>query len=69
MWDPPGSGIEPMSPVVTGRSFATRPPRKPDDRVFLNTNKISLSCGKMSSSLILGISSYQNRGGIGRKKK
>ena len=69
MWDSPGSGIEPMSPVLTGRSFITRPPKKHDNRVFLNTNKVSLSCWKMWSHLILCIWSYQNWGGIGRKKE
>ena len=29
MWDLPGSGIEPMSPVLTGGLFPTEPPGKP----------------------------------------
>ena len=29
MWDPSGSGIEPMSPVLAGRFFITEPPGKP----------------------------------------
>ena len=29
MWDLPGSGIEPMSPALAGRFFATEPPGKP----------------------------------------
>ena len=31
MWDLPGSGIEPMSPVLAGGFFTTEPPRKPLD--------------------------------------
>ena len=31
MWDLPGSGIEPMSPVLTGGFFTTEPPGKPLD--------------------------------------
>ena len=29
MWDLPGSGIEPVSPALTGRFFTTEPPGKP----------------------------------------
>ena len=29
MWDPPGLGIEPMSPALVGGFFATEPPGKP----------------------------------------
>ena len=29
MWDLPGSGIEPTSPVLTGRFFTTEPPGNP----------------------------------------
>ena len=28
MWDLPGSGIEPMSPALTGEFFTTEPPGK-----------------------------------------
>ena len=28
MWDLPGSGIEPLSPVLAGGFFTTEPPRK-----------------------------------------
>ena len=28
MWDPPGSGIKPMFPALSGRFFTTEPPRK-----------------------------------------
>ena len=31
MWDLPGSGIEPMSPVLAGGLFTTEPPGKPLD--------------------------------------
>ena len=30
MWDPPGSGIEPMSPVLAGRFFTTGPLGEPN---------------------------------------
>ena len=29
LWDPPGPGIEPMSPALAGGFFATEPPGKP----------------------------------------
>ena len=29
MWDLPGSGIEPVSPGLTGGFFTTEPPEKP----------------------------------------
>ena len=29
MWDLPGPGIKPVSPVLTGRFFTTEPPGKP----------------------------------------
>ena len=29
MWDLPGLGMEPLSPVLAGRFFTTEPPRKP----------------------------------------
>ena len=29
MWDPPGSGLEPMSPALTGGFFTTEPPGRP----------------------------------------
>ena len=29
-WDPPGSGIEPMSPVLAGRFFTTGPLGEPN---------------------------------------
>ena len=35
MWDPPRSGIESMSPVLTGRFFTTEPQGKPKILAFL----------------------------------
>ena len=29
MWDPPGPGIEPVSPALAGGFFTTEPPGKP----------------------------------------
>ena len=29
IWDPPGPGIEPVSPALAGRFFTTEPPGKP----------------------------------------
>ena len=37
MWDLPRSGIEPMSPALAGRFFATEPPGKPGGD-FLNSS-------------------------------
>ena len=34
MWDPPGPGIEPMSPESAGGFFDTEPPGKPRDLCF-----------------------------------
>ena len=34
MWDPPGSGIELVSPVLAGRFFTTEPSRKLSNRLF-----------------------------------
>jgi len=34
MWDPPGSGIELVSPALTGGFFTTEPPGKPCCVVF-----------------------------------
>ena len=33
MWDLPGSGIEPVSPALAGRFFATESPGKPRTRL------------------------------------
>ena len=33
MWDHPGSGIEPVSPALAGRFFATESPGKPRTRL------------------------------------
>ena len=35
MWELPGPGIEPVSPVLAGRLFTTEPPRKPITRVLI----------------------------------
>ena len=43
-WDPPGSGIEPMSPELAGGFFATEPPGKPFKRIFEHWEKIQNNC-------------------------
>ena len=37
MWDPPGLGIEPMSPALAGGFFTTEPPGKPWISVLVHT--------------------------------
>ena len=49
MWNPPRSGIKPVSPVLAGRLFTTEPPGKPtawllDMQRSLIVNCQSLSC-------------------------
>ena len=39
MWDLPGTGIEPVSPALAGRSFTTDPPGKPWSPRFLIKNR------------------------------
>ena len=34
MWDPPGPGLEPVSPALAGRLSTTAPPGKPYKRVL-----------------------------------
>ena len=34
MWDPPGPGLEPMSPALAGGFLTTAPPGKPLARVL-----------------------------------
>ena len=36
MWDPPGQGIEPVSPALADRFFTTEPPGKPRFFFFFN---------------------------------
>ena len=36
MWDPPRSGLEPVSPALAGRFSTTAPPGKPPKRCFLS---------------------------------
>ena len=51
MWDPPGPGIEPMSPALAGGFFTTEPPGKPMPLVF----KIFSYLGSYSKiSVVLG---------------
>ena len=33
-WDPPGPGIEPVSPALAGGFFTTEPPGKPPDTLL-----------------------------------
>ena len=35
MWDPPGPGLEPMSPVLAGRLSTTVPPGEPLLSIFI----------------------------------
>ena len=36
MWDPPGPGLEPVSPASAGRFSSTAPPGKPLLRIFVS---------------------------------
>ena len=40
MWDPPGPGLEPMSPALAGGLSTTAPPGKPDPILFRKLNKV-----------------------------
>ena len=42
MWDPPGSGIKPVSPALAGRFFTTEPPGKLSFLVFKKNSKLFL---------------------------
>jgi len=42
MWDPPRSGIKPVSPALAGKFFITEPPRKPWLFNFYATSIIKL---------------------------
>ena len=45
MWDPPGSGIKPVSSALAGGFFITEPPGKPEEK-FLDSGKTPhLLCG------------------------
>ena len=35
MWDPPGPGLEPVSPALAGRLLTTAPPGKPSSFFFI----------------------------------
>ena len=37
MWDPPGPGLEPVSPALAGGFPTTAPPGKPTHSIFINT--------------------------------
>ena len=52
MWDLPGPGIEPVSPVLEGEFFTTEPPGKPEH--FLNCGYYWLSFAKKLSASVLG---------------
>ena len=41
MWDPPGPGLEPMSPALAGRLSTPAPPGKPSSFVFLRVDNAS----------------------------
>ena len=38
MWDPPGQGMEPMSPALVGGFFAPEPPGKLSSKWYVNTD-------------------------------
>ena len=42
MWDPPGPGLEPVSPALAGRFPTTAPPGKPVVNVFDDRELIKL---------------------------
>ena len=44
MWDPPGLGIEPTSPVLAGGFFTTEMPGKAFKRIFESWEKIQNNC-------------------------
>ena len=37
MWDPPGSGIEPVSIALAGGLFSTEPPGKPYNYIYFSS--------------------------------
>ena len=49
MWDLPGPGIKPTSPVLAGRFFTTEPPRKPKHSYFKDLWICSVPLTSLSS--------------------
>ena len=50
MWDPPGPGLDPMSPALAGGFLTTAPPGKPHTGSFLVTHRLFIAvCGLLSS--------------------
>ena len=52
VWDPPGPGMEPVSPVLEGGFLTTEAPGKPEH--FLNCGSCWLSFAKKLSAPVLG---------------
>ena len=44
MWNLPGPGIEPMSPVLAGGFLTTGTPRKPDVLFYINKFSEDIDC-------------------------
>ena len=59
MWDPPGSGIEPMSPALAGRFLGTGPPEKSLELSFkIVLQKIVQSSHILYAPFFLLLTSY-----------
>ena len=62
MWNLPGSGIEPLSPALTGRFFTTEPPGKPMPSCFKDLLVIGMGFGPIFGMVkereILGTSRF-----------
>ena len=51
MCDPPGPGIEPVSPALAGGFFTTEPPGKPS--IFIQFNTCLLSCSNIKLNTVM----------------
>ena len=54
IWDPPGPGIEPMSPALAGGFFTTEPPGKPWISVSVHTCTIEEAVSEKDVTKQLG---------------
>ena len=57
MWDPPGPGLEPVSPALAAGFLTTVPPGKPDPFLFVYDKALTLRI-KTQDSEILRIKSF-----------